>query len=114
MVRLHNTTQNVDSVLCKDAGLSEPESLEKCGYSECARWISGEWTPCLQSRCQKRNEAVQERHVQCLYSNQTASDSCDINERPVTQQVCYNERCKPYWSMDKWSDVSYYTFLKNC
>lgn len=41
MVHLHNTTQKVDSVLCKDAGLSEPETFEKCGGEECAQWVQG-------------------------------------------------------------------------
>lgn len=111
MVRLQNTTQNVNSSLCKDAGLSEPEIIEKCGGEECARWVSGEWTLCLQAHCQSRNTAIQDRNVQCLFSNNTESDSCDLNERPITRQECYNERCKPYWRMDKWSDVGHSLFL---
>lgn len=105
MVRVKNTTQNVDSILCKDAGLSEPETLQKCGGDECSRWAAGEWTLCLQSRCQSRNKAIQDRNVQCLYPNNTESDACDMNERPIKRQECYNERCKPYWRMDKWSEV---------
>lgn len=108
MIRLHNTTQHVDSVLCEDAGLSQPETVEKCGGVECARWIAGEWTLCLQSHCQSRNMAIQVRNVQCLYPNKTESEnSCDPNERPITRQECYNERCKPYWRMDKWTDVGH-------
>lgn len=110
MVRLHNTTQHVDSVLCKDAGLSEPETFEKCGGEECPRWVTGEWTLCLQSRCQRRNKAIQDRSVQCLFPNNTSSDSCDSAERPITRQECDNERCKPYWRMDKWTDVGHSTF----
>lgn len=106
MVRLQNTTQNVDSILCKDAGLSEPETMEKCGGEECARWVSGEWTLCLSAHCQRRNYAIQDRYVQCLFPNNTESDSCDLNERPIPQQDCYNERCKAYWRMEEWSDVS--------
>lgn len=105
MVRLHNTTEHVDSILCKDAGLSEPDTFEKCGGVDCARWISGEWTLCLQSHCQSRNIAIQNRNVQCLFRNGTESDACDPNERPITRQECSNERCKPYWRMDKWTDV---------
>lgn len=107
MVRLHNTTQHVDSVLCKDAGLSEPETFGKCGGEECPRWATGEWTLCLQSRCHTRNRAIQDRSVQCLFPNNTDSDSCDPAERPITQQECENERCKPIWRADKWTDVSF-------
>lgn len=55
MIRLQNTTKHVDSVLCKDAGLSEPDTVKKCGGVECARWVAGEWTLCSQSHCQNRN-----------------------------------------------------------
>lgn len=112
MVRVESTTQNVDSILCKDAGLSEPETFEKCGDDECPRWVAGEWTLCLQSRCIVRNKAVQDRSVQCVFPNNTESDSCDPNERPITRQECYNERCKPYWRMDKWSEVNCLGILK--
>lgn len=109
MVRLQNTTEHVDSILCKDAGLSEPETFEKCGGMDCARWVNGEWTLCLQSHCQSRNMAIQNRYVQCQFLNGTESQSCDPNERPITRQECYNERCKPYWRMDKWTDVGQFT-----
>ncbi|XP_031629319.1 protein madd-4 isoform X3 [Contarinia nasturtii] len=104
MVRLHNTTQNVDSVLCKDAGLSEPETFEKCGGEECAQWVAGEWTLCLQSRCQRRHKAIQDRNVLCLFPNNTESDLCDPNEKPITRQECDNQRCIPVWRMDEWTD----------
>lgn len=106
LVRLQNTTQNVDSVLCKDAGLSEPDTFEKCGGDECARWVSGEWSLCALSRCQSRNKAVQRRSVQCLFPNGTTSKLCDPNEQPIVLQECYNERCIPYWRVDEWSEVS--------
>lgn len=105
LVRVENTTQNVATQMCKDAGLSEPATMEKCGGEECAQWISGEWTLCLQARCQSRNKAIQARNVQCLFPNNTESDSCDLNEKLVTRQECYNERCKPYWRIFPWSDV---------
>lgn len=111
MVRLGNATQNVDSVLCKDAGLSEPETFAKCIGAECARWIAGEWTPCLHNRCQSRNNAINNRNVQCLFPNGTRSNTCDLNEKPITRQLCYNEACKPHWRIDKWSDVSYYYYM---
>ncbi|XP_055302400.1 protein madd-4 isoform X7 [Sitodiplosis mosellana] len=105
LVRLHNTTQNVDSVLCKDAGLSEPETFEKCGGEECAQWIQGEWTLCLQSRCHRRNKAIQDRNVQCLFPNNTESDSCDPSEKPITRQECDNQRCMPTWRVvGDWTD----------
>lgn len=108
LVRLDNITQDVDSILCKDAGLSEPDSFEKCGGRECARWTPGEWTSCQQSRCQSQNTAIQHRTVQCLFSNGTENEkACDFNERPIEQQECYNERCKTIWRTDKWSDVSH-------
>lgn len=110
MVRLHNATQNVDSVLCKDAGLSEPDTFEKCGGQECAVWVSGEWTLCLQSRCQSRNKAIQDRNVQCLFPNNTKSESCDLNEKPISRQECDNQRCIPVWRMDVWTDVGHMTF----
>lgn len=106
MVRVKNATQSVDSVLCKDAGLSEPDTLERCGGGDCPRWMAGEWTLCLQSRCINRNKAVQNRDVRCLYPNETESSTCDETERPLTKQECYNERCKPFWKVEKWSEVS--------
>lgn len=107
LVRLDNVTQDVDSILCKDARLSEPDSFEKCGGQECARWTPGEWTSCSQSRCQSQNTAVQHRTVQCLFSNGTENEkACDFNERPIEQQECYKERCKTVWQTGNWSDVS--------
>lgn len=109
---MHNTTQHVDSVLCKDAGLSEPEVFEKCGGEECAQWITGEWTLCLQSRCHRRNKAIQDRNVQCMFPNNTESDSCDPNEKPITRQECENQRCMPVWRVvGEWTDVGHTPFL---
>jgi len=51
MVRLHNTTQNVDNSLCEDAGLPTPPTIQKCGTEDCPRWVPSEWSPCEQSRC---------------------------------------------------------------
>lgn len=108
LVRLHNTTQNVDSILCKDAGLSEPETFEKCGGEECAQWVTGEWTLCLQSRCYRRNKAIQDRNVQCIFPNNTESDSCDPSEKPITRQECDNQRCMPAWRVvGDWTDVGF-------
>lgn len=51
MVRLHNTTQNVDSSLCEDAGLPVPPTLQKCGTEDCPHWVPSDWSPCEESRC---------------------------------------------------------------
>nr|CAD7424513.1 unnamed protein product [Timema monikensis] len=51
MVRLHNTTQNVDSNLCEDAGLVTPPTIQKCGVDDCPRWVPTNWSTCEDSRC---------------------------------------------------------------
>lgn len=51
MVRLHNTTQQVEPNLCLDAGLDPPPAMQSCGHDECPRWAPGPWTPCEESRC---------------------------------------------------------------
>jgi hypothetical protein len=51
MVRLHNTTQNVDSNLCEDAGLPKPHTLKECGMENCPHWVPSDWSPCEESRC---------------------------------------------------------------
>lgn len=65
MVRLNNATQNVDNALCQDAGLSVPETVERCGQVECPQWHTSAWTKCKESRCISRNKAVQRRTVTC-------------------------------------------------
>lgn len=107
MVRLHNTTNTVDNVLCEDAGLSLPETVEKCGGGECARWVTGEWTLCLRSRCLSLNQAAQNRNVQCQFTNGSDSNSCDESDKPITRQNCYNERCRHVWKVGEWSEVSF-------
>lgn len=105
MVRLHNTTQNVDNFLCENAGLSIPDTVEKCGGQECPHWVTGEWTLCLQSRCLTRNKAVQNRNVVCEFSNGTVNGACDESEKPLSRQTCFNERCSPIWRSGDWSEV---------
>lgn len=105
MVRLHNATQNVDNFLCENAGLSIPDTVEKCGGQECPHWVMGEWTLCLQSRCLTRNKAVQSRNVICKFTNGTDTNACDESEKPLTRQTCFNERCKPIWRLGEWSEV---------
>lgn len=50
-VRLHNTTQDVDSSLCEDAGLQTPPTIKKCGAEECPNWSVTPWSRCHESRC---------------------------------------------------------------
>lgn len=70
---------------------------------------TGEWTICLQSRCYRRNKAIQDRNVQCLFANNTESDSCDPSEKPITRQECDNQRCMPTWRVvSDWTDVGYH------
>ena len=58
MVRLHNTTQNVDSNLCEDAGLPTPPTIQKCGIEDCPRWVPGNWSLCEESRCFTWNTGI--------------------------------------------------------
>lgn len=51
MVRLHNTSQDVDSNLCVDAGLETPLTVQKCGHDACPRWVTSDWSSCHESRC---------------------------------------------------------------
>lgn len=113
MVKVNNATQSVDNALCEDAGLSLPEVVEKCGGVECSHWTTGEWTPCLTSRCLSRHRAAQIREVNCHSVNGSASEACDESERPIARQECENERCKPVWRVENWSEVrkNYYWFI---
>lgn len=106
MVRLDNATQSVDNALCEDAGLSLPEVVEKCGGVECSRWVAGDWTPCLSSKCLSRHRAAQSREVTCQSVNGSTSDTCEESERPISRQECENERCKAVWRVENWSEVS--------
>ncbi|KAG5675419.1 hypothetical protein PVAND_005325 [Polypedilum vanderplanki] len=106
MVRVKNTTKNVDNILCEDAGLKSPETIEKCGNIPCPQWITTEWTPCRSSKCFAWHTALQKRNVSCSYDNETVSDKCDENEKPTTKQECYNELCKGVWRVEQWSECN--------
>lgn len=102
---MQNNTQTVDSIFCEDAGLSIPDKFERCGGMECSRWEIEKWVPCPESRCISQNKAIQGRAVKCRFSNGTESKQCDPVDRPLSRQECYNERCKPMWRMEEWSEV---------
>lgn len=73
IVRHNNVTKSVESSLCEDAGLANPDvtslngkpasasipnnnkqppaNVQKCGLDTCPHWVAGSWTPCHQSRC---------------------------------------------------------------
>ncbi|CAO1370826.1 unnamed protein product [Diamesa hyperborea] len=106
MVRVKNATQNVDNVLCEDAGLRVPETVEKCGNIECPKWISSAWPPCTKSKCFAWHTALQKRDVNCIFNNESASIACDDNEKPIHQQECYNELCKGIWRVEAWSECN--------
>ncbi|XP_055594208.1 protein madd-4 isoform X2 [Uranotaenia lowii] len=106
MVKLINSSHTVDNGLCEDAGLPIPETVEKCGNIECPRWISTEWTLCLQSKCFAWHTALQKREVFCKFGNESNSDRCEETERPVTKQECYNEMCKGVWRVEPWSECN--------
>lgn len=112
MVKLNNASQNVDNVLCEDAGLSVPDTVEKCGLTECPRWVESEWTACSTSRCVSRHTAIQKREVVCQVGNSTEADSqCDEADRPISRQECSNKRCTAVWRVEPWSEVKKKTFL---
>ena len=113
MVRYQNVSRTVDINLCKDADLGLPETIEKCGMVECPSWTTTEWTPCHQSRCLRRDTAVQKRDVLCKMGNDTQIERCDDTQRPVSRQECYNSRCKAVWRYDAWSEVSAENYKHN-
>ncbi|XP_021917210.1 ADAMTS-like protein 1 [Zootermopsis nevadensis] len=106
MVRLHNTTQNVDSSLCEDAGLPVPPTLQKCGTEDCPHWVPSDWSPCEESRCFTWNTAMQRREVGCQLSNGTEVDTqqCSEAEKPLQRQECYSDKCKGTWKVGEWSE----------
>lgn len=114
MVKLDNATQNVDNILCEDANLSMPDTVEKCGMIECPHWVTTDWSLCVESRCLSRNKAIQKRDVRCEFGNDTKSMLCDEGERPISRQECINDRCKAIWKVDAWSEVAtfFYFILK--
>jgi ADAMTS-like protein 1/3 len=108
MVRVKNTTKMVDNILCEDAGLKSPDTIEKCNNVPCPQWIATTWTPCRSSKCFAWHTALQKRNVSCRFDNElkeTHSDKCDENEKPTTKQECYNELCKGVWRVEQWSEV---------
>lgn len=105
MVRIKNATKNVDNILCEDAGLRAPDSMEKCGNIECPKWTSNDWSACRKSKCFAWHTALQKRDVSCAFNNETVSDKCDESEKPTTKQECYNELCKGVWRVEQWSEV---------
>jgi ADAMTS-like protein 1/3 len=105
MVRIKNTTKNVDNILCEDAGLKAPDTIEKCGNIECPKWTSTDWSACRKSKCFAWHTALQKRDVSCSFGNETVSDKCDESEKPTTKQECYNELCKGVWRVEQWSEV---------
>ena len=107
MVRIKNTTKNVDNILCEDAGLQAPDRVEKCGNVECPKWIFTDWSLCRKSKCFAWHTALQKRDVRCAFGNETVSDKCDESEKPTTKQECYNELCKASWRVEQWSEVSF-------
>ncbi|KAL7044499.1 hypothetical protein ACKWTF_001926 [Chironomus riparius] len=106
MVRVKNTTKIVDIILCEDAGLKSPETIEKCGDVPCPQWTTTEWTLCRSSKCFAWHTALQKRNVSCTFDNETVSDKCDENEKPTTKQECYNELCKGVWRVEQWSECN--------
>ncbi|XP_021700693.1 ADAMTS-like protein 1 isoform X1 [Aedes aegypti] len=106
MVQMTNTSYTVDNSLCEDAGLVIPETVEKCGNVDCPRWVSTEWSLCLQSKCFAWHTALQKRDVFCKFGNVSSSDRCDDLEKPVTKQECYNEMCKGVWRVEPWSECN--------
>jgi ADAMTS-like protein 1/3 len=113
MVRIKNATKTVDNILCEDAGLKAPDTIEKCGNVECPKWISTDWSTCRKSKCFAWHTALQKRDVSCAFGNETVSDKCDENEKPTTKQECYNELCKGVWRVEQWSEVSVCSQLLN-
>ncbi|XP_063699657.1 protein madd-4 isoform X2 [Culicoides brevitarsis] len=110
-MHMQNQTQNVDNNFCEDAGLSVPETVEKCGNIECPRWETTEWTQCAQSKCFALHTALQRREVFCRFGNDTGSGSggkmmCDESEMPVSKQECYSEKCKGVWRVEPWSECN--------
>lgn len=94
MVRIKNATKTLDNILCEDAGLKAPETIEKCGNIECPKWVATDWSPCQKSKCFARHTALQKRDVSCSAGKETVIDKCDESEKPTTKQECYNELCK--------------------
>ncbi|XP_071450701.1 protein madd-4-like isoform X3 [Hetaerina americana] len=108
MVRLHNTTQNVDGNLCEDAGLSTPPTIQKCGMEECPHWRTEHWTSCEESRCFTWNTAMQRREVKCQLPNgsNVETNLCSERNKPPQRQECYNDKCKGTWKVGEWSECA--------
>ncbi|XP_064554232.1 protein madd-4 isoform X4 [Drosophila montana] len=96
----------VENAQCRAQGLDMPDTFQSCGNEPCPHWTKGDWTLCQQSRCHRRNTAVQRREVSCRYENGSAGIACDEYERPTARQECYNERCKGVWRVEPWSECN--------
>ncbi|XP_045473745.1 protein madd-4 isoform X3 [Harmonia axyridis] len=108
MVKLHNTTQEVNSHLCDDANLIPPDTLRQCNRHGCPRWKVEAWSDCSKSKCISLHKAIQRRVVKCYsWDNLVLGPSkCDKTSKPNQQQECFNNRCVGKWRAGPWSECA--------
>ncbi|KAK4320079.1 hypothetical protein Pmani_009045 [Petrolisthes manimaculis] len=108
LAKVNNSTSPVDGVLCTDAGLEAPVTIQKCGLTECPKWHVGEWSECESSRCYTLHRAYQRREVVCQIHNGTlvSNSQCDERSRPRHRQDCYSHRCTGVWRVGEWSECT--------
>ncbi|XP_049536816.1 ADAMTS-like protein 1 [Anopheles darlingi] len=107
LLRMANASRTVDNSFCEDAGLPIPDTIDKCGNTECPRWMTAEWSPCQQSKCFSWHTALQKRDVFCEFDGARSTEKvCEDEEKPVTKQECYNELCKGVWRVEPWSECN--------
>ncbi|KAK3885012.1 hypothetical protein Pcinc_010753 [Petrolisthes cinctipes] len=108
LAKVNNSTSPVDGVLCTDAGLEAPVTIQKCGLTECPKWHVGEWSECESSRCYTLHRAYQRREVVCQIHNGTlvSNSQCDERSRPRHRQDCYSHRCIGVWRVGEWSECT--------
>ncbi|KAL3287502.1 hypothetical protein HHI36_001972, partial [Cryptolaemus montrouzieri] len=108
VVKLNNTTEDVNTHLCDDANLIPPDTLRECNREECPRWRVEVWSDCKKSKCFGLHKALQKRTVKCHSVNDTvlSPSKCDKHQKPPQQQECYNERCVGKWKAGPWSECA--------
>ncbi|KAI3384954.1 hypothetical protein SNEBB_005130 [Seison nebaliae] len=80
----------------------KPTLVQDCIRYHCAKWTSGEWSPCSRTCGIGRSE----RNVHCMVRSKIVNDNeCVSDERPSRSRMCRIGACYK-WKRHKWSKCS--------
>ncbi|XP_035828509.1 ADAMTS-like protein 1 [Aplysia californica] len=97
---------------CKHANIAIPDSIEKCATDPCTRWVTKDWSQCLEENCAREGFSSKVRTVSCVMESNTsvvADRLCNETLQPLSRKECRNPLCRPVWNTSQWSEC-----LANC